>query len=206
LLGIAQFDLPSLVPNLFWPSDQWSVPTLRASLGCEVAVVSMVNCWDAGEGAPLDGELEFGFHGGQVIRVTTTHMAGVEVLPTSAHEEPRVTGDECDWHWLRRELSVEAPWLTLVGARLVSVAALIKPDIGYGFDAGVTGLLFDFGSNRRVGYDNWNYDQPRASFNPSAGVWSDGRVIEWMRCTAPNEEELPHTSFIGEVHDAGPPR
>lgn len=183
--GIEQVDLVALVAGLFWPDDQWTVPALRRCLGRELEAVAFGEFWHNGEPAPdPDGDLEFRFRGALPLKVTITHRNGVVAVPYPIFPQA-LAADRMEWR--RRELSVDAPWSSLVGQRLVAVHALIKPDIGYGFRAGVSGLLFEFGGGERVGYENWDYTSGRFSFNPAGGIWSEERLVEWMWCSAKPE-------------------
>jgi hypothetical protein len=176
---VKQTDLPALIPGLFWPDDGHTVPALRGCLGRELERAGFGEFWHNGEPDPdISGDLEFLFRVDHPLKVVITHIYGVAALPYPI--DPIVM--EADrMEWRLRELSVDAPWSTLVGSRLLSVQALIKPDIGSGFQAGVTGFLFEFSNGGRVGYENWDYESGHISFNPSGGVWSDGQLVEWMR-------------------------
>jgi hypothetical protein len=174
-----QIDLAALIPGLFWPNDVWTVPTLRRSLGQLVTAVAFGEFWHNGEPAPrLEGALEFQFQQAPPMKATTTHMSGVVVVPHPIFPQV-LEADQMEWR--RRELSVAAPWSGLVGARLLSVSALVKPAIGYGFEAGVSGLLFEFTGGDQIGYDHWADAEGCITFAPSGGVWAEGRLVLWLR-------------------------
>jgi hypothetical protein len=182
--SVEQVELATLIPGLFWPDGPWTVPTLRACLGREVEAVAYSEFWHDGEPDPaLDGDLEFRFRDTHPLKVTITHMHGVTAAPYPIFPET-LEADRMEWR--RRELSVAAPWSSLIGSRLVSVRVLIKPDIGYGFRAGVNGFLFEFSNGGRVGYENRD-ESGLISFDPTGGAWSVWQVVEWMRFAPPSE-------------------
>lgn len=177
-IALQQSRIEEVIPKLFWPDDQWTVPALRTCLGRHLTSLAFGEFWcDGHPDMGLDGELEFVFDGGQLFTVTITHMFGVVAASRPLSLE---TLDDGRMEWKRRELTAESPWCSLIGAEFLAVDVLIKPDIGYGYSAGVAGFVFDFGRGR-VGYENWDYDSGRITFNPMDGVWSAGQVINWLR-------------------------
>jgi hypothetical protein len=70
----------------------------------------------------------------------------------------------------------------LIGSLLIGVAVLIKPAIGYGYQARVCGFQFSFDYGGCVGSENWDYENPGwISFDLRGCVWTRGRLIEWLR-------------------------